>query len=93
MGSTLALIKWCDRGRWRDAVVYVVLAAGIVYAHCLCAPVCCCWRPLDLDGAARVEDGRAGKGKAGHVMTNRSSRGGVVELLAFLADGVHSAHT
>lgn len=39
VGSALALLKWCHRGRWRDGALYVVLAAAIVYAHCLYTPL------------------------------------------------------
>lgn len=37
VGSTLVLVRWCERGRARDAILYVFLAAATVYAHCLFA--------------------------------------------------------
>jgi len=39
IASTLALVRWLERGRVADAILYAVLAALVVYVHWLFAPV------------------------------------------------------
>ena len=42
VAATLALVRWLGSGRRRDAIVYVTLAALVVYAHYLFAIVLLC---------------------------------------------------
>lgn len=39
IAATLALVRWVDDGRSRDAVAYVLLAALVLYVHYILAPV------------------------------------------------------
>jgi dolichyl-phosphate-mannose-protein mannosyltransferase len=39
VAATLALVRWVDRGRTRDGVAYLLLAALVLYVHYILAPV------------------------------------------------------
>jgi mannosyltransferase len=71
IAASLALVRWLDEGRWRDALLWALLAALALHAHLVFAPV---WSAHAVYAALRVRGG-----------ASRATRGQAVAALALLA--------